>query len=331
MNNLVIFSGASNQKLAKKICEYLKILLGKGIVSHFPDGETMIKIGNDIRGKDCFIVQSTCPPVNNNIMELLIYIDCLKRASANSITVVIPYFGYARQDRKSEGRNPITAKMVADLITKVGAQRVLTIDLHAQQIEGFFDTPVDHLKAFPVFVNYFKQQDLKNYIILSPDVGNMKIANLYAQELNLDLAVIDKRRVNDEEIVARKLVGNVKDFNVLIFDDMISTAGTICEAAAKVKEEGAKKIIVTATHGLFSGHAYDKIVGSEIDELYITDTIPLDKKMTDLKELYNPETSNWPKIEVVSVANLLGEAILRIYQKRSVSILLKSDYKNDML
>jgi ribose-phosphate pyrophosphokinase len=318
MSELAIFSGRSNPKLTQNICDYVGVDMGKATISNFPDGETMVKIEENVRGKDCFVVQSTNDPVNQNIMELLIFIDCLKRASANSINVVIPYYGYARQDRKTEGRTPITAKMVADLITTLGAKRILTIDIHARQIEGFFNIPVDHLQAFPVFVDYFKNRDLDNYVVLSPDVGNMKTADLYAQELNLELTVIDKKRINGEKTVARKLMGDVKDKHVLMFDDMISTAGTICEAAKKAKKEGAKSIAVTATHGLFSGVAYQRMPESEIDEVIVSDTV------ARTKSIYYPE------IKVISIAKLLGEAIIRIHDNRSVSVLLESNYENCM-
>lgn len=330
MNNLAIFSGTANTKLSQNICDYMGTVLGKGIVSHFPDGETMVKIEDDIRGKDCFIIQPTCPPVNENIMELLVFIDCLRRASAKSITAVIPYFGYARQDRKSEGRTPITSRMVADLIFHTGATRIVSMDLHAHQIEGFFIIPVDHLKSLPVFVQYLKTRDIENSTILSPDAGNVKTANLYAQELNLDLNFIDKRRVNGEEAEALNLVGEVKGKNVLIFDDMISTAGTICSASKLAKEEGAKKITVIATHGLFSGPAYERLLDSCIDEILISDTVPPNKKIKQYIENYDKNISNYPEIKIISVAKFLGEAIMRIYQNRSVSVLLDSDYENYM-
>ena len=330
MNNLSIFSGTSNPQLTENICGHIGIPMGEGIVTHFPDGETMVKILDDVRGKDCFVIQSTSPPVNSNIMELLIYINCLRRASANSITAVIPYFGYARQDRKTDGRTPITARMVADLIITSGADRVVAVDLHTPQIEGFFNIPVDHLNAFPVFVNYIKKKNLENIVILSPDVGNLKTCNKYAQELGVELTVIDKRRISGEDTIASKIVGDVKDKNVLIFDDMVSTAGTICSASALAKEKGAKHIEVWATHGLFTGPAIDRLVGSCIDEIYVSDTIPVSRKINELIKTHNIETSNYPKIEVISISKLLGEAILRIYQKRSVSILLKSDYGSDM-
>jgi len=322
MNNLAIFSGTANQELTKDICDYIGIYMGNAVVSHFPDGETMVKVDDEVRGKDCFIIQPTCTPVNVNIMELLIYIDCLRRASAKSISVVIPYYGYGRQDRKTAGRTPITARMVADLLTWSGASRILTMDLHASQIEGFFNMPVDHLSAFPVVLSFIKNNiPLDDITVLSPDVGNMKMGEKYAQELNADLSVIDKRRINGEEAVAIKMVGDVKGKHVLMFDDMISTAGTICSAADMAMESGAKKISVFATHGLFTGPAYDRLIDGKIDAIYVTDTVPLNKR---IKEITNP------KVKVISVAKLLGEAIIRIYQDRSVSVLLESDYENYM-
>ncbi len=321
MNNLAIFSGSANPSLTKSICEYIEVPVGNAAVSHFPDGETMVKIEDDVRGKDCFIIQPTCVPVNANVMELLIYIDCLKRASAGSITAVVPYFGYARQDRKTEGRTPITAKMVADLITNIGADRVLTVDLHSKQIEGFFNIPVDHLKAFPVIVESLLKSSLNNLVVLSPDVGNMKTASAYAQAINVELAVINKKRINGEEAIASELIGDVKGKYVLMFDDMISTAGTICSAAKMADENGAVGISVYATHGLFTGPAHDRLLNSKIDTIYVTDTIPLNKETKELEV---------PTVFTLSIARLLGEAILRIYQKRSVSVLLESDHENNM-
>jgi ribose-phosphate pyrophosphokinase len=322
MNNLAIFSGTANHELTKEICDYIGIPMADAVVSHFPDGETMVKVEGEVRGKDCFIVQPTCTPVNANIMELLIYIDCLRRASAKSISVVIPYYGYGRQDRKSEGRTPITARMVADIITWSGASRVLTMDLHASQIEGFFNMPVDHLTAFPAVLSYLKSNiPLEDITILSPDVGNMKMGEKYAQALNADLSVIDKRRINGEEAIATKLVGDVEGKHVLMFDDMISTAGTICSAADMAMKSGAKKVSVFATHGLFTGPAYDRLIDGNIDAIYVTDTVPLNKQIEEMEH---------PKVEVISVAKLLGEAIVRIYQDRSVSVLLESDYENHM-
>jgi ribose-phosphate pyrophosphokinase len=323
MINLAIFGGTSNPELVNSICDSIGVQIKNAKVTRFPDGETTVKVYDDVRGNDCFVIQPTCPPVNESIMELLIYIDCLKRASAKSITAVIPYFGYARQDRKAEGRTPITARMVADLISQSGVDRVLTIDLHAKQIEGFFDVPVDHLTARPVFVRNFVTYDLDNTVILSPDVGNMKVANEYAQELGVDIAVIDKRRINGEEVESSTIVGNVAGKDVLMFDDMISTAGTICAASRLAKEKGCRRVSVAASHGLFVGRAIKKLLDSDIDNVIVTDTIPLNKAM---KEMILSKNEKFPKIKIISIAKLVGEAIIRIYDKRSVSVLLESDY-----
>ena len=326
--DLAVFTGRTNQKLTKGVCDYIGIPVGKSKVETWPDGETFVKVEEDIRGRDCFVVLSTCPPVNENIMELLIYIDCLNRASANRITAVIPYYGYARQDRKTESRTSIAARMVADILeTKL--DRVVCMDLHAEQLEGFFSIPVDHLRARPVFVNYFKQKDLENTVILSPDVGNMKIANTYANDLDTDFALVDKRRVSGDDVISVRIVGEVNGKNVLIFDDMISTAGTICSAAAIAKEEGALSVTVSATHGLFCDPAYERFSRSEIDEIVVTDTIPLRTQMKTLKEGNNGVIDKKIKLVILSVANLIGEAIVRIHQHKSVSALLEPDYKFD--
>jgi len=330
MDKLAIFSGTSNPQLTQDICSYVGTDLGRSIVSHFPDGETMVKIEQDIRGKDCFVVQSTAPPVNENVMELLIYIDCLKRASANSITIVVPYFGYARQDRKTEGRTPISAKMVADLINVVGANRLVTIDLHAKQIEGFFNIPVDNLKALPVFVDHINANRIadRNSVILAPDVGSMKRVDEYAQNLGCGIAVVHKKRLNGEDALATNLVGEVEGRNVLMFDDMISTAGTIREAASMAKEKGALEVHAFATHGLFTGPAVERIQSSGIDAITTTDTTVTNKRIKTKNEEFfgtHPHKTGWPAFHTVTVAKLLGEAILRIYEKRSVSVLLRSD------
>jgi ribose-phosphate pyrophosphokinase len=322
MNDLSIFSGASNPQLTKNICAYIGKEMGKANVEHFPDGETIVKVIDNVRGTDCFVVQSTCPPVNDYLMELLIYIDCLKRASAKSVTAVIPYFGYARQDRKTGGRTPITAKLVADLISVAGADRVVVLDLHAKQIEGFFNVPVDNLTVTPVFVNYFATKDLSNHVVLSPDVGNMKQSSEYAQQLKLGIAVIDKRRISGDITEVNELVGDVSGKDVLMFDDMISTASSICTASKFARGRGAKSIKVAVAHGVFSGPAPDRLVESGIDEIIVSDTIPLNKRMKEIAE-----SSSLPKIKIISIAKLLGEAILRIYEERSVSVLLKSDYE----
>lgn len=311
MNNLKIFGGQSNPTLAQRIADYLGIPLGRARVERFPDSEIVVKLADDVRGRDVFIIQSTCTPVNDHLMELLVFIDCLKRASASRITAVLPYFGYARQDRKDEGRVPITAKLVANLITTAGANRVLTIDLHAAQIQGFFDIPVDHLMAEPVLSSYFKNLHLQDIVLVSPDVGNAKRARPYAERLGGDLAIIDKRRVSGTEAVAGNIIGSVEGRTVLMIDDMVATAGTLCNAAALVKKHGAKQVYVGATHPVLCGPALDRIQRSPIDQIVVTDTIPLSDVIR--KTLRN--------IEVLTVADLLGEAIRRIHRNESVSSL----------
>lgn len=312
-NNLIVFSGSANPNLTQKICDYVRIPVGKTKVEPFPDGETLVKLEQDVRGRDCFVVQSTCPPVNNNLVELLIFLDCLHRASALRITAVLPYFGYARQDRKSEGRTPISAKLVANLITTARADRVLTVDLHAEQVQGFFDIPLDHLKAEPVLVKYFRKLDLQDKVLVSPDVGNVKTAKIYAQDLGGELAVIDKRRISGSQAEAVRIIGDVKDKHVLMFDDMITTAGTICSAARLVKDKGAKSVRVGATHGIFAPPALERLSEAPIDEVVVADTIPLSRESGQLQ-----------KLKVVSVASLLGEAIIRIHQNRSISAIFES-------
>ncbi len=314
LKELRIFSGTANPPLAESICASLGVPVGRARVQPFADTETHVRVEDDVRGLDCFVVQPTCHPVNQNLMELLIFIDCLHRASARRITAVLPYFGYARQDRKSEGRTPISAKLVANLITTARADRILAIDLHAQQVQGFFDIPVDHLTAEPVFTNYFRSQPLGDMVMVSPDVGNMKMANVYAQKLGGNLAVIDKRRQSGSEVVMSRIIGDVKHKDVLMFDDMISTAGTICSASALVKDHGARSVRVAATHGVFAGDALEKIQAAPIDEVVVTDTIPLSNEAREVG-----------KIKVLSVANLLGEAMERIHLNRSVSEIFSRD------
>ena len=311
-SEIKVFGGTGNPELAKSICDYLGVTMGEANVVAFPDGEKFIKLEEDVRGRDCYVIQSTCEPVDANLMELLIFLDCLKRASATRITAVIPYFGYARQDRKDEGRVPITAKLVANLITTAGADRVLAMDLHAAQIQGFFDIPVDHLMADPVLVKYFSDKKLKDLTVVAPDVGNMKTAAKYASILGAELAIIHKRRINGEEVECGEIIGEVKGRNVIMCDDMISTAGTVCGAAKLLKERGAKHIIVGATHGVFVGPAIARIDDAPFDEVIVTDTIPL-----------NPGTKNIKNLKVLSVAELLGEAIKRIHSNESVSIMFK--------
>lgn len=312
-NGLVIFGGTASSSLTDKICSYLKIERGRATVSRFPDGETLVKVEDDVRGKDCFIVQSTCPPVNDNLMELLIFIDCLRRASAKRITAVIPYYGYARQDRKSEGRTPITAKLVANMVAKTGVNRVLTMNLHADQIQGFFDIPLDHLTAAPVLAQHFLDRDrhLKEAVLVSPDVGNIKFGSDFASRIGHELAVIHKRRLNGEQTEAVNIIGDVKGKNVMMFDDMIATAGTVCEAARLVREHGCTGVFVAATHPVFAGPAIERLAAAELSEIVVTDTIPVPPEIT--KRLTN--------LTVLSVADLVGEAIRRIHEHQSVSAL----------
>lgn len=311
-NNLLIFSGNSNKKLASDICKYLKVGLADASVETFSDGEISVKINENVRGQDVFVVQSTCFPTNNYIMELLILIDALRRASAQRITAVLPYFGYARQDRKDQPRVPITAKLVANLLTTAGADRVLTIDLHAGQIQGFFDIPVDHLYAFKIFVEYFKSLKLKNgLVIVSPDVGGIKTARAYAKSLKCGLAIVDKRRINDKEAEAMHIMGDVKGKNAIVVDDMVATAGSLTEAVAAIKDQGAADVYVAATHPVLCGPAMERLRSSEIKQFIITDTIPVNHE----KKLHN--------MKILSVASLLGEAIKRIHEEESISVLFK--------
>jgi len=313
-NDLRVFSGRANRELTKKICEYMGIPVGRANIEEFPDGETLVRVRDDVRGRDCFVVQPTCPPVNNNLMDLLVFIDCLHRASAQRITAVLPYFGYARQDRKSQGRTPITAKLVANLLATARVDRVLAVDLHAQQVQGFFDIPVDHLSAEPVLVKYFEKAKISRLVLVSPDVGNVKTANVFAQDLGGEMAVIDKRRTSGSEAEATRIIGEVKGMDVLMVDDMITTAGTICSAAQLLKDRGAKSIRVGATHGLFVEPALERLAEAPIDEIVLTDTIPL-----------NEQAKNLSNIKVLTVAKMLGEAIQRIHEHKSVSAMFESD------
>jgi ribose-phosphate pyrophosphokinase len=311
MDGLKIFSGRSNPALADRICDYLGLAKGRAHVDNFPDSELIVKLVDDVRGRDTFVIQSTCAPVNENLMELLTFIDCLRRASARRVTAVIPYFGYARQDRKDEGRVPITAKLVSNLITTAGADRVLAIDLHAAQIQGFFDIPVDHLLAEPVLLEYLKTTDVKDPVFLSPDVGNVKRSRSYAERLGADLAIIDKRRISGSEAKVQTIIGSVKGRDVIMVDDMIATAGTITQAAMAVKKEGARSIRVAATHPVLCGPAVERLCAAPVDEIVVTDTIPLSDAVR----------KSLPGIKVLSVAPLFGEAIRRIHRNESVSIL----------
>src|SRR5579859_2259357 len=274
-NGLKVFSGTANPELAKKICESMKVPMGDMMVSRFSEGEIRIKINEDVQGRDIFIVQPTCPPVNDNVIELLIMLDAFKRASARRITTVLPYYGYARQDRKDQPRVPITAKLMANIITVAGTNRVLTMDLHAQQIQGFFDIPVDHLYAFPVIASHFRTKKLKNLTIVSPDVGGIKMARAYAKGLNADLAIVDKRRSGPNEVEAMNLIGEVKGRTVLVPDDMISTGGSLVEAVNALVKFGAKDIYASCTHPILSGNAVEKLQKSVLKEVVVTDTIPI--------------------------------------------------------
>ncbi|MCX7876929.1 MAG: ribose-phosphate pyrophosphokinase [Melioribacteraceae bacterium] len=305
----LIFSGTSNPEITKKICDYLNLVPGKVDIKKFSDGEIWVKFQDNIRGRDVFIVQSTMPPAEN-LMELLIMIDAAKRASAYRVTAVLPYFGYARQDRKDQPRVAITAKLIANLITTAGADRVITMDLHASQIQGFFDIPFDHLYASPVFSNIFKDK-IENLVLVSPDVGGIKLARSYAKRLNAGLVVIDKRRPKPNEIEAMEIIGDVNNKNVLIVDDLIDTGGTFVSAVKALKEKGAKEIYGAVTHALLSGDAIEKIINCEIKKLYVTDTIPL-----------NSEND---KIVVRTASGLFAEAIIRSHRNESISSLFEID------
>ena len=315
-NMLKIFAGRSSRDFGEKVCAHLGIPLGQSTTELFPDGEIIVKIDEDVRGRDCFVMLSTCQPVNDNLVELLIFMDCLRRASARRITAVMPYYGYARQDRKDEGRTPITAKLVANLITTAGANRVLALDLHAAQIQGFFDIPVDHLTAAPVVVEYLQsvREELGEIVLVSPDVGNVKVANMFANVLGGDLAIIDKRRRSGKQVEAVNMVGEVRDRTVLMIDDMISTAGTVTEAARVVMDRGAKRVIVAATHGVLVGLALERLAEAPIERIILTDSIPLGSRCDPIAH----------KLVELSVAPLIGEAIRRIHHNVSVSALFRN-------
>jgi len=311
MNELKIFTGNAHRELAKKICSSLNVKLSSANVERFPDGEIKVKINENVRGKDVFVIQPTCPPVNENLMELLIMIDALKRASSRRITAVIPYFGYARQDRKDQPRVPITAKLVANLLTTAGADRILTLDLHAGQIQGFFDIPLDHLYAINDFIRFIKKLKLKDITVVSPDVGGVKMARSFSKRLHCGFAVIDKRRLSPDSTEVINVLGEVKNKNCIIVDDLIATGSSLVGASISLKEKGAKKIIACITHGILCGNALENISKSEIDLLAITDSIPL----TDAKK--------HKKIVVVSISSLLADAIERIHKEKSISVLFK--------
>ncbi|MEA2709180.1 MAG: ribose-phosphate pyrophosphokinae [Phycisphaerales bacterium] len=314
-DKLKVFTGRANPKLAADICKRLEIPLGRGQTEMFPDGELLVKVDEDVRGRDCFIIQPTSHPVNAHLMELMIWIDCLKRASAQRVTAVIPYFGYARQDRKDEGRTPITAKLVANLIERAGADRVVSVDLHAAQVQGFFDIPVDHLSASPVLIKWFKSLKLANRVFVSPDVGNVKRAQVYANQLGGEITIIDKRRKSGSQTEAKRVIGDVDGKNVLMVDDMITTAGTVTEACKILRDHGAKDIYMSATHAIFAPPAMERLQQCDFTKLAITDTIPIGTRAEAIKD----------RVVVLSVAELIGDAIHRIHHNESVSALFKGD------
>ncbi len=314
-NHLKIFAGRHSIDLTERVCAHLDLPLGNAKTEQFPDGELIVRLEEDVRGRDCFVVISTCSPVNDNLLETLVFMDCLRRASAQRITAVMPYFGYARQDRKDAGRVPITAKLVANLVVASGADRVLAVDLHAAQIQGFFDIPVDHLTAAPVFRDHFMgyRESLGDLCMVSPDVGNVKVAEGFANELSADLAIINKRRTSGSEVTTGHLIGDVKNKTVLMFDDMISTAGTVCEAARLVMEAGANRVIVAATHAVLVGLAMERLAEAPIEQIVVTNTIPGGDRFDPLSG----------KLVELCVSPLLGEAIHRIHHNMSVSELFR--------
>lgn len=310
MDKLAVFSGNAHPELAKNICKYLKVKLADASVDRFSEGEIRVKINENVRGKDVFVVQPTSPPPNDNLMELLIMIDALKRASSHRITAVMPYFGYARQDRKDQPRVPITAKLVANLLTVAGSNRILTMDLHAGQIQGFFDIPVDHLFAVGIFVDYFSKSNNRNLVVVSPDVGSIKMARAYAKRLSGSLAIIDKRRISPDKAEVMHILGDVEGKDAIIVDDLIATGSSLIEAADTLKKAKAKSIQAAISHGVLSGPAIERIDKCKsLEKLFITDSIPLEAD------------KEHPKIKVLSVADLLGEAIKRIHNEESVSSL----------
>jgi len=314
-DKLKLFTGRANPHLAQQICDYLQIPMGRGRTELFPDGEVIVKVEEDVRGRDCFVVQPTSHPVNAHLMELMIWVDCLKRASAQRVTAVIPYFGYARQDRKDEGRTPITAKLVANLIERAGADRVVAVDLHAAQVQGFFDVPVDHLTATPVVTRWFKTLKLKNTIFVSPDVGNVKRAQAYANYLGGEICIIDKRRKSGSEASAVHVIGDVEGKTVLMVDDMITTAGTVTSAVGILRDHGVGDIYIAATHGVFAPPAMERLAKCPFTKLAVTDTIPIEHRADPIKD----------RLVVLGVAELIGEAIHRVHHNMSVSALFRNN------
>ena len=305
-----VFSGNSNPELAREICKYIGIELGNARVGRFSDGEIRVEIDESVRGADVYVIQSTCNPVNDNLMELLIMLDALKRASAGSISAVIPYFGYARQDRKAAPRAPISARLVTDLIRRAGANRLITMELHAGQIQGFFDGPVDHLYCSPVILSYLKDLGLEKAVIVSPDAGGVERARAYAKRLHASLAIIDKRRDAPNVAEVMNLIGDVDGSDAIIVDDMIDTAGTLTQAGVALKKFGARRVIAVSTHAVLSGPAITRISESPLEQVVVSDTIPL-----------TAAGRACPKLKVLSAANIFGEAIRRIHDFDSVSIL----------
>lgn len=307
---LKIFTGSAHRELAQRICTFIGVPLGDATVTSFPDGETFVKINENIRGRDVFFVQPTCPPTNQNLMELLIMVDAARRASAARITAVIPFFGYARQDRKDQPRVPITAKLVANLLTAAGVDRVLTMDLHAQQVAGFFDIPVDHLFASPVLLRYLRTKELSNTIVVSPDVGGLKMASAYAQSLGIGLAIVAKRRKSPTETEALNIIGDVDGKDVILVDDLTETAGTLTSAAQMLKAHGAKTIMAGVSHAVLSDLAIERLKASTISELITTNSVPV-------------RTGDGFNITTLCIAELLGEGIKRIHDDESVSSLFE--------
>ncbi len=306
--HLKLFTGNANRPLAEDIGRYLKMPLGQAHVGRFADGEINVQIEENVRGSDCYVIQPTCRPVNENMIELLIMIDALRRASAGRITAVIPYFGYARADRKAAPRMPISSKLMANLITTAGANRVITMDLHASQIQGFFDIPVDHLYAAPIILEYVRKKNLKNLCVVSPDVGGVERARAFAKRLNAQLVIIDKRRPRPNEASVYNIIGDVAGKNCIILDDMVDTGGTLTKVAAKIRENGATKVYAACVHGVLSGAARDLVEASMLEEMILTDSIPV-------------RHLEGGKIKVLSIAGLMGEAIARNHQGKSISAL----------
>ena len=309
-SEIKVFSGNGNPKLAQSICEYLRVPIGQWKLSRFADGEVYCQILENVRGTDVFVIQPTCPPVNENLLELLIAVDALKRSSAARITAVLPYYGYARQDRKDKPRVPISAKLVADLLQAAGIQRILSMDLHAPAIQGFFDVPVDHLFAAPVHLRWIEKQRFQNLMIVSPDAGGVERARFYAKRLGTDLAIIDKRREEPNVAQTMNVIGDVSDRTCVIIDDLVDTAGTLVGSVRALKEKGANEVVACFSHALLSGPAMERLSGVELNRVVVTDSVPL-----------HPDKAQHPKIVVLEVASLLGEAIARIHSNSSVSSL----------